>query len=155
MKKVILFASLFVFLTFNLSAQTKKDKIIQLFALMNIDQMMTSMVDNMSTMFTSQNPELKNAKNDSIQKAYISFVMDETKAFAKKLMNDDMVTVYDKYFNDQEIQKYIDFYNTPEGKKLIVQSPALQKDVMKTVLTKYLPDLTTKFKNKLDELNKK
>lgn len=155
MKKVILFTSLLVFLSFNVSAQTKKDKIVQLFALMNTDKMMNSMVDNMSSMFTGQNQQLQNSKSDSIQRVYIAFVMKETKAFGKKLIDDDMVTVYDKCFTEQEIEKYINFYNTPEGKKLIEQTPTIQKDVMATVMTKYMPDLQTKFKNKLDELNKK
>jgi len=155
MRKVTLFATILVFLSLNLSAQTKKDKIIQLFELMKTDKMINSMTDNMSAMFTSKKSELKDAKNDSIQKAYISFVMDETKSFAKKLMNDDMVSIYDKYFTEQEIQKYIDFYNTPEGLKFIEQTPNIQKDVMTSVMNKYMPDLQTKFKNKLDELNKK
>ena len=59
MKKVILFATILVFTSFNLTAATKKDKIIQLFGLMNSDKMINSMVDNMSKMFQNQSSELK------------------------------------------------------------------------------------------------
>ena len=54
-------------MSFNLSAQTKKDKIVQLFELMNSDKMINGMVDNMSKMFQNQSNELKKATNDSIQ----------------------------------------------------------------------------------------
>lgn len=155
MKKVFLFAVLVIFMSFNLSAQTKKDKIIQLFGLINSDKMINAMVDNMSKMFQNQSNELKNAKNDSIQKEYYSYVIIETKAFSKKLINEDMVTIYDKYFTEQEILKYIDFYNSPEGKKFIEQSPNIQNDMMSNIINNYLPDLKNKFKNKLEELNKK
>jgi len=155
MKKVFLFALLVIFMSVNLSAQTKKDKIIQLFGLMNSDKMISTMVDNMSKMFQNQSSEIKNEKKDSIQKEYFSYVMVETKEFSKKLINEDMVNLYDKYFTEPEIQKYIDFYNTPEGKKFIEQSPNLQSDLMTNIIKNYLPDLTKKFRNKLDELNKK
>ena len=155
MKKVLLLSILIVFMSFNLSALTKKDKIIQLFGLMNSDKMINNMVDNMSKMFQNQSSELKNAMNDSIQQKYFSYVFSETKEFSKKLFNEDMVTIYDKYFTETEIQKYIDFYNSPEGKKFVEQSPSVQNDLMTNVINNYLPDLKTKFKNKLDELNKK
>ena len=155
MKKLFLPVILVIFMSFNLSAQTKKDKIVQLFELMNSDKMINGMVDNMSKMFQNQASELKNAKKDSIQQEYFSYVMSETKEFIRKLINEDMVKIYDKYFTEPEIQKYIEFYNSPEGKKFIEQSPSIQNDLMTNVINNYLPDLKIKFKNKLDELNKK
>jgi len=154
MKKVFLFSLLVIFMSFNLSAQTKKDKIIQLFGLMNSDKMINAVVDNMSKMFQYPSAEQNNAKKDSIQAEYLSYVKSETKAFSKKLINEDMVNIYDKYFTEQDILKYIDFYNSPEGKKFIEQSPNIQKDLMTNIINNYLPDLKNKFRNKLDELNK-
>ena len=154
MKKVILFATLLVLTSFNLTAATKKDKIIQLFGLMNSDKMINSMVDNMSKMFQNQTSELKNARKDSIQKVYMAYVTDETKVFSKNLINNDMVIIYDKYFTENDVDKYIEFYQTPEGKKLLDQSTNIQNDLMTAIINTYLPELKTKFKNKLDELNK-
>jgi len=108
----------------------------------------------MSKMFQYPSAEQNNAKKDSIQAEYLSYVKSETKAFSKKLINEDMVNIYDKYFTEQDILKYIDFYNSPEGKKFIEQSPNIQKDLMTNIINNYLPDLKNKFRNKLDELNK-
>ena len=154
MKKIILLSSLIVFMSFNVSAQNKKEKIISLFELMNTDKMMDSMVDNISNMFANKNTGLKDAKNDSIQKEYMNYVMEETKTLSKKLINEDMVTLYDKYFTEPEIQKFINFYLSPEGKKLIEATPNMQNDIMAIMATKYMPELTTKFKNKLEESKK-
>jgi len=154
MKKIILLSSLIVFMSFNVSAQNKKDKIIKLFELMKTDKMMDSMVDNISNMFANKNTGLKDAKNDSIQKEYMNYVMEETKTLSKKLINEDMVTLYDKYFTEPEIQKFINFYLSPEGKKLIEATPNMQNDIMAIMATKYMPELTTKFKNKLEESKK-
>jgi len=154
MKKVILFATLIFFVSFNLSAGNKKDKIIQLFGLMNSDKMINSMVDNMSKMFQNQSSEITNSKKDSIQKVYMAYVLDETKVFSKNLINNDMVIIYDKYFTEKEIDKYIEFYQTSEGKKMLDLTPNIQNDLISNIMNNYLPDLKTKFKNKLEELNK-
>ena len=143
------------FMSINLSAQEKNGKIIQLFELMRTEKRVNSMVDNMSAIFNQKSSELKNTQNDSIKTIYRTYVMDETKAFTKKLLNEDMVELYDKYFTIEEIQKFIDFYNTPEAKKLLDVTPNIQEDLMTNVRNKYLPDLREKFKKKFEELNKK
>lgn len=141
--------------SFNLSAQNKKEKITQLFAVMRTDIMINSMVDNMSTMFKQQSIEFMSTQNDSVYTVYMAYVMEETNAFTRKLINEDMVEIYDKYFNIEDIQKFIDFYNTPEAQKLLDVTPNIQQDIMKSVMSKYLPELQEKFKSKLEELMKK
>jgi hypothetical protein len=158
MKKIIMLSLLIGSLSFNASAQTKKEKIVQLLDLMQSDKMINSMFDNVSNMFKKQASGLKDAqdaKNDSIQEVFMKYVMEETKALTKRLINEDMVEIYDKYFTDKEIQKYIDFYKTPEGKKFLDQMPNIQTDMMNTLMGKYLPELQEKFKKKLEELKKK
>ncbi len=155
MKNLILFGFLMLITSFNLSAQNKKEKITQLFAVMRTDIMINSMVDNMSTMFKQQSIEFMSTQNDSVYTVYMAYVMEETNAFTRKLINEDMVEIYDKYFNIEDIQKFIDFYNTPEAQKLLDVTPNIQQDIMKSVMSKYLPELQEKFKSKLEELMKK
>lgn len=155
MKNLILFGFLMLITSFNLSAQNKKEKITQLFAVMRTDIMINSMVDNMSTMFKQQSIEFMSTQNDSVYTVYMAYVMEETNSFTRKLINEDMVEIYDKYFNIEDIQKFIDFYNTPEAQKLLDVTPNIQQDIMKSVMSKYLPELQEKFKSKLEELMKK
>jgi uncharacterized protein len=86
---------------------------------------------------------------------FMAYAIDETKALVKKMINEDVVQIYDKYFTDKEIQKYLDFYKTPEGKKMLDMTPAIQTDLMTVMMNKYMPELQEKFKKKLEELKKK
>ncbi|UTF58843.1 DUF2059 domain-containing protein [Gilvimarinus sp. DA14] len=47
------------------------------------------------------------------------------KYFTWDAMKDDMVVIYKKYFTDAEIEKLIEFYSSPVGKKAIEVMPQL------------------------------
>jgi uncharacterized protein len=158
MKRIILLTLFVGLVSLNASAQTKKDKIAELLKVMQSEKMINTIFDNMTTMIQQQVSSLtdqKDAKKDSLAKVYMDFVMKETKDFAQRLMNEDMPLIYDKYFTENEIQKYINFYKTPEGKKLLDQTPAIQNELMTIMMSKYMPELTEKFKKKAEELKMK
>ncbi len=71
MKKSILLAISFAFLVLNLSAQAKKEKIVELLALMNTDKMVNAMVDNMTKMVPTKFLSITDARKDSLYKAYV------------------------------------------------------------------------------------
>jgi uncharacterized protein len=154
MKKAIFLALLISLASFNLSAQTKKEKIVYLLNLMQSEKLMNSAFDNVVNMYKQQ-ASTKETKNDSISAVFMAYAIDETKALVKKMINEDVVQIYDKYFTDKEIQKYLDFYKTPEGKKMLDMTPAIQTDLMTVMMNKYMPELQEKFKKKLEELKKK
>lgn len=149
MKRVILIIACFGFLTLHLSAQSKKEKITELLALMNSDKTVNAMVDNMTRMFPAKASNTNDIRKDSIYKAYVK---EEMIAYSKKMYGKDMVDIYDKNFSIEEIQKYIDFYRTPEGQKFLSAMPGIQKDIMANMMTKDMPELQAKFKKKLEEL---
>jgi hypothetical protein len=133
------------------SAQASHEKTMQLFSLMELDKTMSSMTDNMMVMFTKTaglNPD------DKISKDYMAYVSSEVKQFSTRMIN-EMIPLYENYFTADEMQKYIDFYSTPAGKKLIESGPVLQQKMMTTMMTKDLPELQAKFQKKLEELQGK
>lgn len=149
MKQIILVILLFMALMFNTKAQAKQEKIRELFLLMQTDKLMVSMVDNMSALYQNKASFNGNAKKDSVFRA---FVKEETIAMSKRMFEKDMVDIYDKYFTTAEIQNYIDFYKSPEGKKLLEVIPAIQKEIMTNMITHEMPLLQEKFKKKTEEL---
>lgn len=154
MKKLALLTVMIGFMSLQLFAQqNKKEKIIELFAVMKSDKMVNTMMDNLTGTF-KKSISTQGHMSERAQNAYLSYVMDEAKAMAKKLINDDMAEIYSNYFTVEEIQKLIDFYKTPEGQKLIELTPAIQKDLMTNVMNKYVPDLQEKFTKKMKELMK-
>ena len=66
-----------------------------------------------------------------------------------------MVTLYSKYFTNDEIQYYIDFYATPAGKKMLELTPTIQKEFMTSFMANDMPSFQAKLKVKLDEMHKK
>lgn len=119
MKRIILLSAILGIFVFHLSAQTKSDKIKELFVTMRVDKTMKSMMDNMSGLMQKQALLYGNTKKDSIHpgmdSSYRIYMKEEIVAFTKKVIDRDMVDLYDKYFSIEEIQKYIDFYKTTEG----------------------------------------
>ena len=150
MKKIILLSTLILGMILNVSAQTKKEKITELFVAMKSEKLINSMVESMINMFQQKDNHLGSKQKDSL---FIAFVKDEMLTLNKKMYEQDMVTVYDKYFTIAEIQKYIDFYKTPEGKKMLDAMPSIQKDIMANVMNKDMPVLQAKMKKKLEELH--
>ncbi|MBC7916015.1 MAG: DUF2059 domain-containing protein, partial [Pyrinomonadaceae bacterium] len=116
---------------------------------------MDGVLDNMTTMMTKQNADLKNANGDPTFTEYMAYVKEETKAFSKKMINEDMVNIYTKYFTDEDIKNFTQFYSSPSGKKMIELTPTFQKELMTSMMTTEMPLLQAKFKKKLEELKVK
>jgi len=53
-----------------------------------------------------------------------------------KVMEDTLVSVYDKYFSEQDLNEIIAFYHTPVGAKLSKQQPAIDKELMTLTMTR-------------------
>jgi hypothetical protein len=53
-----------------------------------------------------------------------------------KIMEDTLVSVYDKYFSEQDLNEIIAFYHTPVGAKLSKQQPAIDKELMTLTMTR-------------------
>jgi hypothetical protein len=150
--KKSLFIILLAALSMNVSAQNSHNKTLKLFKLMGTEKAMDAMSGNMTAMF-SQSPTMFGGDQKKV-KELASFSQNEIKKLMPKIIA-DMVPVYERYFTQQEIQKYIDFYSTPEGKKLANSAPILQKEMMSNMMTKYMPQLRSNLTAKMEELRNK
>ena len=137
--------------------QDKQADLKKLFGLMQTDKMINGIMDNMSTMIKQQaSSEFKSSDANTKAKfdKYMEFVMSETKELSKKLINVEMVQIYDKHFTQSEIKDLIAFYESSTGKKMIEKTPEISKDLMESMMSKYLPEFQEKMKARLDELKK-
>ena len=123
MKKIILVSIIFALTTFTAISQTKQESIKKLFSLMKTE----SMLDNFVIPF-------QGLQKDSTSEV----LMNSLKPMLKKIMDEDMVELYDKYYSEKEIKDFIRFYKTKTGQKLITTSPELQKEIMNIVQTKFM-----------------
>lgn len=136
-------------------AQTTKQKSIkELFLIMKNGSMMNKMLDSMVPAMANQ---MKSQVKDSVARAksidIMNVSMETAKGFFPRMM-DDMALIYDKYFTEKEIKDFIVFYKSPSGQKYLNLSPVIMKEFMGTMMQKYLPEMQTAIKTKIEELKK-
>ena len=154
--KTLILISAFCFVTIiNSYSQTKQESIKELFQLMKQD----SMIDKtFSTMLPSMINQIQGPVKDSASVARSKELMNSSfetlKIITKKLINEDMVIIYDRYFSQNEINDFISFYRSPSGQRLINLTPDISKDVMMIMMQKYVPEMHNSMKAKMEELKK-
>ena len=88
-----------------------------LFALMEMDTLVSQSVDQMLAMQVQQNPAL--AQFQPQMKAFL----DKYMSWAS--LKDDMTKIYTAEFSESELKELGKFYETPLGKKAVQKMPAL------------------------------
>ena len=139
----------------NSFSQTKQESIKGLFKLMQqdslMDKMFSSMIPSMMNQMKSQFPKkdsLANVRSNEMMKSIMQIV----KEICDKMINEDMVALYDKYYSQNEINDYITFYKSPSGQKYIKVMPDITKDLMMIMMQKYMPEMQNKMKAKAEEI---
>ena len=154
MRKFILIPIIISCISFSAFGQGKKESIKQLFSLMQQDSLINSSFAAMSSsIVSSMNLNLDSTSNERYAKI-LAKSMEASKQVAKKLLNEDMVDIYDKYFTQQEIDDFITFYKSPSGKKMIDRVPSIQKDVMLVMTKKYTSGLHDEIMKDISEIIK-
>jgi len=139
---------------------TKKEKIKGLFALMHqdsliiktFDAMTTSMVSNMTKIFSDTTYTNIGIDAAEISQRLIAKTMKKSKDNALNLLNFDMVDIYDKYFTSEEVDDFSNFYKSKSGQKLLTQMPNITKDIMTVMTTKYQSDFQQSLMKDVQEI---
>lgn len=153
MKKLMIISVLLLSVTFISFGQDKSADLKKLFTLMNTDKMLDDMMNNMIPAMKQQaGAQIQGADAKEKMEKYIEFLMTETKELSKKLINEEMVQIYDKHFTATEIKDLIVFYESPTGQKMLAKTPEITKDLMNAMVTKYMPEYQEKLRKKLEEL---
>ncbi len=119
-------------------AQTKQESIKQLFKLMKTDSLYDKMMESIVPTIMQQSS--KDA-SDPEAAATMKKAIDAMKPIMNKMLNEDMVAIYDKYFTESEIKDYIAFYKSPSGQKFVNVTPAMQTDIMNIMMQKYMGEI--------------
>ncbi|MEZ0485997.1 DUF2059 domain-containing protein [Fibrella aquatica] len=167
--KSLIFTTVFLLgLLFHTQAQNaeKRTRIKYLFSLMKQDSLMLKQMDasvNMMRNMTKMGSGMaKQMGVDSAampvdsamlkrQDEFIQKMISVSKSNTLKLINEDMVEVYDRYFTAAEIEAFCTFYQSPAGKKLIDKTPTISQEIMTQSMTKYQPEIMKLVKAYMDE----
>jgi len=127
MKKTISVSIILVLTTLSTFSQTKQESIKELFTLMKTE----SMFDKLVIPF-------QGLQKDSISKVLTGSIMNSIKPMFKKIMNEDLVGIYDRHYTQKEIKDLIRFYKSKTGQKMITTAPDIQNELMSIVQAKYM-----------------
>ena len=138
MKKIFVILLLSLLSITYSQAQTKQESIKQLFKLMKTDSLYDKMMEAIVPTIIQQAG--KDASDPEVA-AKMQKAMNAMKPIINKMMNEDMVAIYDKYFTDSEIKDYIAFYKSPSGQKFVNVTPAMQADIVNIMMKDYMGEI--------------
>ena len=122
MKKISLIGFAFIFYLGAICQDSKTDKIEALIELMSTEQRMNNMINNLI------NESLKTADS------YDSVFWNEYKVRAMNSINDTLkpqiISIYDKYFSNEEIDYMYEFYSSDIGKQTLFKYVKLLQELM-------------------------
>jgi len=135
--------------------QDKSDDLKKLFEVMDAEKTMSEMMDNIKPIFKKQAElEFKNDEDKLNYSKYLDYLLGEMERISIRMLNEDMYALYDKHFTQEEIKYLIQFYESPTGKKFIKKTPQITKELMETMMQKYMPEFQNNIIKKLGELKK-
>jgi hypothetical protein len=116
-----------------------------------IDKTFSSIIPSMFNQMQSQMKDsTAKARSQEAMKSSMSVMKD----IMKRMINEDMVAIYDKNFTENEINDFIKFYKSPSGQKLVNTQPEIQKEQATVFVQKYLPEIQKATKEKMEEMKK-
>lgn len=86
---------------------------------------------------------------------YVKFINKESNELSKTYTNSVIPQIYSEHFTPNEIKDLIVFYETPTGKKLLLEMNEITKAMMTALYKNYLPDFQQKIKKELQRLDSK
>ena len=161
MKKLLLIAVFSLFAANALFAQkAKKETVQELMNVMQIDStmdktfstMIPSLISSMKDMYLDSNKS--DAYNDGFSEMYdalTSELLPIIKGITKKMLDEDFVEMYQKFFTEQEINDFIKFYKSPAGHKYIEVTPQMTTEMTGIMMRKYMPLMQEKVQDVLKE----
>jgi uncharacterized protein len=151
MKKVVFLLMFCLPVWMSVFSKTKQESIKELFHLMGqdstIDEMFNSVVPILSNQIQGQiKDSTERASSEEVMKSAMQTI---TNTY-KKMMGEDMVALYDKYFSKEEINDFVVFYKSPSGQKMIKVEPQIGKDLMTIMMQKYMPKMLKDMQTKTE-----
>lgn len=136
---------LLVFLIYgvNFSNETiKQKKIKELFEVMNVKETNEEMVKMIGDVNSSEFTEEQYK------------ILEKEALLAMDYYTNQMMMLYDKYFTEKEINDMLSFYKTPSGKKSVMETPKLIKELLEDMMVNYYPVMIERISKEIEKDSK-
>ncbi|MEO5997743.1 MAG: DUF2059 domain-containing protein [Chitinophagaceae bacterium] len=143
MKKLVLVAGALIACSIVCQAQMtpKKAAIKEMFNVMHQDSLMKKTMNEMTIAMAAsyKNQDPNNSPGENSMEKILERNKEATQGIITKMINEDMVDIYDKHFTLEEIKDFTIFYKSKSGQQLLNKTPDITRDMMSTMMTKYMP----------------
>lgn len=146
MKKLLLVLLILIPALMNCQALTKQENIKVLFQLMQTDSVVEKMMNSMIPIMMKSMPQQQDSTAISMMNVTMKKMTEVMMDITRRLLNEDMLAIYDKYYTEKDIKDLVAFYKSSAGQKMVKVSPDLNKEMMTILLTKYVPEIQSKMK---------
>lgn len=136
-------------LMYSQAQSAKPESVRELFHVMKQDSMIEKMFTSMiPTMLKQMQVKELHGKDSTL----MQYTMQVGKEMCFNVINEDMVTLYSKYFSEKEINDLIVFYKTPAAQKLVSVTPEISKELITIMMKKYMPNMMKQIQDKVKSL---
>ncbi|WP_214073566.1 DUF2059 domain-containing protein [Mucilaginibacter sp. dw_454] len=150
--KTLLALSLMFVSFFSLGqSPSKRAKIKTLIELENEDQVIQKVMANFVQGFKAESKLTNNVRDKARYDAYISSLLTDATASAKRIVEKELPIIYDKYYTEEDLVELIKFRRSPLGRKVSQTLPLIQADITRVMLTTEYPQLKEKLEKKIAE----
>lgn len=153
MKKIILLVVLSIAFTANVFSKDKTDDLKELVSLMQVEEQVEGKITAMIPMMKQQmGKTFEDERGERIFNEYMVALIEETKVMASKLVDKEVIAIYDKHFTHKEIKELIKFYKSPIGQKTLEKTQIITQEMMDAMTTDYLPGFQQRLTTRLQEI---
>lgn len=156
MNRLLMISILFFTISSSSYSQEKTSDINRLVNIINSDSLTGRIIDPFVTQTIKRaEKQIQGAGAKEKLDTYTKFIKTTSAEISKSAVDIEMPKIYSNHFTPDEIKDLIVFYETPTGKKLLLESPQITKELMKAFYEVYIPNFQQKLKKELARLDSK
>ena len=156
MKKLLIISILSFGISSSSYSQENTSDINRLVNIISNDSLSSRIMDTFASQtIRSAEKQIQGAGAKEKFDTYTKFIKTTSAEISKSIVNIEIPKIYSNHFTPNEIKDLIVFYETPTGKKLLLESPQITKELMTALYELYIPDFQQKIKKELQRLDSK
>jgi hypothetical protein len=156
MKKILVIFILFFTISNSSFGQEINSDIIRLSNLISSDSLANNLMNNFtSKIISNAEKQIQGAGAKEKLDTYTKFIKTASAEISKSVVYKEIPQIYSTHFTPDEIKELIVFYETPTGKKLLLEANGINKELLTAIYKTYIPDFQEKIKKELQRLDSK
>jgi hypothetical protein len=159
MKYILGFTLLILSMHIHAGEASKREKLVELLNVMDMDAMLNTMYSHMEEMMQNVSVELgvQPSEQPIFDQYYSKMTQVMREAMSWKKMEPKMIELYERNFNEKQISDMLAFYKTDTGKAILAKMPVVTQESMRigqSLMQEAVPKIQEVVQQLADDLQK-